>query len=45
MIARLDHLEKQANRLKIPVTYSSMLYVLRHHIALVREALQRPATR
>jgi TRAP-type uncharacterized transport system substrate-binding protein len=44
MIARLDHLEQQANRLKIPVIYASMLYMLRHHIALVREALQRPET-
>ena len=37
--ARLDHLERQANRLRIPATYASMLYMLRHHIDLVRQRL------
>ena len=40
MAARLDLLEKQANRLRVPPAYASMLYMLRNHIALVRERLQ-----
>jgi hypothetical protein len=43
MIARLDHLEEQANHLRMPVAYVSMLYSLRDHIGLVREGLKRPA--
>jgi TRAP transporter TAXI family solute receptor len=39
MAVRLDHLEQQANRLRIPMAYASMLYVLRHHIDLVRQRL------
>ena len=38
--ARLDLLEKQANRLRVPAAYASMLYMLRNHIALVRQRLQ-----
>jgi hypothetical protein len=41
MIARLDRLEEQANHLRVPLAYASMLYMLRHHIELVREALKR----
>jgi hypothetical protein len=40
MTTRLDLLEKQANRLRVPTAYASMLYMLRHHIALVRQRLQ-----
>jgi hypothetical protein len=43
MIAQLDRLEEQANRLRVPVAYASMLYMLRHHIDLVRAGLKRPA--
>jgi TRAP transporter TAXI family solute receptor len=39
MIGRLDRLEAQANRLRVPVAYASMLYMLRTHIDLVRERL------
>jgi TRAP transporter TAXI family solute receptor len=39
MIARLDRLEEQANRLKVPIAYASMLYMLRNHIDLVRQGL------
>jgi hypothetical protein len=42
LIAELDRLEKKANELHVPVTYSSMLYTLRDHIVLVRELLKRP---
>jgi len=37
MIARLDRLEEQANHVRVPVAYASMLYILRNHIDLVRE--------
>jgi len=39
ILARLDRLERQANHLRIPKTYASMQYMLRHHIGLVRERL------
>ena len=38
-LARLDRLEQQANHLRLPTAYASMQYMLRHHIALVRERL------
>jgi hypothetical protein len=43
MIARLDRLEEQANHLRMPVAYASMLYMLRNHIDLVREGLKKRA--
>ena len=39
LIARLDQLEKQANQLRMPIAYESMLYLLRNHIGVVRERL------
>ena len=36
---RLDQIEQQANHLRLPTAYASMQYMLRHHIALVRERL------
>jgi hypothetical protein len=41
MIARLDKLEEQANRIKLPVAYASMLYSLRDHIDFVRDKIRR----
>jgi hypothetical protein len=35
-VARLDHLEKQANQLRMPIAYESMMYLLRNHIGIVR---------
>jgi TRAP-type uncharacterized transport system substrate-binding protein len=43
MIAQLDRLEKEANHTRVPVAYASMLYGLRDHIDLVREALKKHA--
>ena len=43
MIARLDRLEEEANHTRVPVTYASMLYGLRDHIDLVRDALKKHA--
>jgi hypothetical protein len=41
IIARLDRLKQQANHLRMPVTYASMLYSMREHIDLVREDLKQ----
>ena len=41
MVAQLDHLEEQANHLKIPRAYASRLYELRNHIDIVRGQLQK----
>jgi hypothetical protein len=41
MVARLDRLAEQANHLRVPVAYASMLYSLRDHIDLVREGLKK----
>ena len=43
MVARLDRLEGQANHLRIPVAYASMLYELRNHIDLVSGDLKKHA--
>ena len=45
LTARLDRLEKQANQLRMPIVYESMMYLLRHHIGIVRNRLtmDRPA--
>ncbi len=42
LVAQLDKLEDRANRLRVPLSYSNMLYTLRDHIALVRKRLQGP---
>jgi len=41
VIARLDRLEREANHLRLPVAYATMLYTLRDHIDLVRESLKK----
>lgn len=38
-MARLDQLEKQANQLRMPIAYESMMYLLRSHIGVVRNRL------
>jgi TRAP transporter TAXI family solute receptor len=40
MRARLDRLEQRANHLRVSLGYANMLYMLRAHIALVRERLK-----
>jgi TRAP-type uncharacterized transport system substrate-binding protein len=42
-MARLDQLEEQANRVRVPAAYASMLYMLRNHIDLVRQSLKKSA--
>jgi TRAP transporter TAXI family solute receptor len=39
LTARLDRLETQANQLRMPIVYESMMYLLRHHISIVRNRL------
>jgi TRAP transporter TAXI family solute receptor len=39
LTARLDWLEQQANQLRMPIAYESMMYLLRHHISIVRNRL------
>ena len=41
MVVRLDRLAEQANHLRVPTAYASMLYSLRDHIDLVREGLKK----
>jgi TRAP-type uncharacterized transport system substrate-binding protein len=41
--AELEHLEEQANALKVPVAYANQLYDLRQHIGVVRAGLNRQA--
>jgi len=40
-LARLDRIETDVNRMQTPLPFSDMLYTLRSHIVLVREAIQR----
>src|SRR5262245_1623962 len=39
LMARLDQLEKQANQLRMPIAYESMMYLWRNHIRAVRNRL------
>ncbi|HTT39338.1 MAG TPA: TAXI family TRAP transporter solute-binding subunit [Burkholderiales bacterium] len=41
LIAALDRLETRASQFRVPVSFRPLLYALRLHIALVREALER----
>jgi hypothetical protein len=41
MAARLDRLEQQANHVRVPNTYASMIYILRDHVDQVRAGLRR----
>ncbi len=40
-LARLDTIEADVNHMPTPLAFSDMLYTLRGHIGLVREAIQR----
>lgn len=40
-LERLDAIERDANRIRTPLTFSDMLYTLRSHIDLVREVIER----
>jgi TRAP-type uncharacterized transport system substrate-binding protein len=44
IIAQLEQIEQQADGLRLPVAYASMLYQLRDHIELVRARLQKKPT-
>ncbi|MCX7172207.1 MAG: hypothetical protein NTY41_18530 [Proteobacteria bacterium] len=40
-LERLDRIETDVNRMPTPLPFSDMLYTLRSHIGMVREAIQR----
>jgi hypothetical protein len=41
LAVRLNKLEKEANALKVPVAYVTMMYLLREQVAIVRDQLKR----
>jgi TRAP-type uncharacterized transport system substrate-binding protein len=43
-LKRVDAIEHDVNRLPMPLTFSDMVYTLRAHIGLVREAIERKTT-
>jgi hypothetical protein len=43
LIQRLDELEERANHLRMPLAYASMVYMLQHHIGLVRDRVTKTA--
>ena len=42
LLTRLSQLERRANRVRVTSPFISMLYILKTHIELVREKLERP---
>jgi TRAP transporter TAXI family solute receptor len=40
LVGRLAQLDKKAQQLRMPVAYESMMYLLRNHIAIVRDRLK-----
>ena len=45
LVSRIDGLEDKANRLRVPLFYSNMIYTWRIHIALIREQIKRRGER
>ncbi|MDB5802903.1 MAG: C4-dicarboxylate transporter substrate-binding protein [Betaproteobacteria bacterium] len=43
VLERLDWIENQVNRIRLPLSFSNHLYFLREHIELVRNAIHRHA--
>ncbi|HEY4372186.1 MAG TPA: TAXI family TRAP transporter solute-binding subunit [Burkholderiales bacterium] len=43
VLERLDWIENQVNRIRLPLSFSNHLYFLREHIELVRNAIRRHA--
>jgi TRAP-type uncharacterized transport system substrate-binding protein len=43
-LKRVDAIEHDVNRLPMPVTFADMVYTLRSHIVLVRQAIERKTT-
>ena len=40
---RIDHIEEEVNKIKVPASFADQFYVLRGHIDFVRERLTRNA--
>ena len=43
LLGRLDEIEDAVNEIKTPLSFADQLYVLREHVALVRNRLQSSA--
>jgi hypothetical protein len=43
LLGRLDDIEDAVNEIKTPLSFADQLYVLREHVALVRNRLQSSA--
>jgi hypothetical protein len=41
LIGRLDHIEKEVNKMKMPASFADQFYVLRGHIDFVRDRLMK----
>jgi hypothetical protein len=39
LIGRLDRIEEEVNKMKVPASFADQFYVLRGHISFVRERL------
>ncbi len=39
LLGRLDHIEEEVNKMKVPASFADQFYVLRGHISFVRERL------
>jgi len=42
LVNQLDRLENRADRMRVPITFSQMLYTLKQHIGLVRQRITTP---
>lgn len=45
LVERLGELETRANRIRVPIAFSHMLYTLKHHIGLVKQQVTGEASR
>ena len=43
LLSRIDHIEEEVNKMKVPASFADQFYVLRGHIDFVRERLTRSA--
>jgi hypothetical protein len=43
MLRRLDDIETEVNKMKMPLAYADQFYVLRHHIRFVHDRYKNKA--
>ncbi|HEX9137896.1 MAG TPA: C4-dicarboxylate ABC transporter substrate-binding protein, partial [Nitrospirota bacterium] len=41
LLGRLDHIEEEVNKMKMPASFADQFYVLRGHIDFVRDRLMK----